>query len=465
VASDIDFLPDKTAETAVAGLLSRPLRIVLPAIVGLVVLLLVCGVLAAAVGPIAGLALGLVVLLVLYAVQIYFLGALGSWLSNPSLNDIPDGFGVWGEVFARLHRWHRASEIGQRRLIDNEERFRRTISALPDGILLVDAALQIEWCNPVAEQHLSLSLRADQGLRLTNLVRDPRLVAYMTSGQFDTDLVFRPLANPSLVLSLAVIAFEPARSIVITRDITQSERLDAMRRDFVANVSHELRTPLTVIKGFLESFSDAGADLGPVRRHHLHLMDEQAERMHRLIEDLLMLSRLESESPNQDDTIDIAQLINEVADEARSLSAGRHRISVAVSPAFVRGSRDELRSAFGNLVSNAIRYTPDGGTVQLDWVQQNDGASFEVTDSGIGIAPEHMPRLTERFYRVEKSRSRETGGTGLGLAIVKHVLLRHEGRLTIESEVGRGSTFSAWLPKSRLVLRDAPSATAAANAA
>jgi two-component system phosphate regulon sensor histidine kinase PhoR len=164
-----------------------------------------------------------------------------------------------------------------------------------------------------------------------------------------------------------------------------------------------------------------------------------------------MLSRLESESPDQEDKIDIVQLIREVADEARTLSGGRHKISVGVTPARVRGSRDELRSAFGNLVSNAIRYTPEGGTIRIDWVPRPDGAAFQVVDSGIGIAPEHMPRLTERFYRVEKSRSRETGGTGLGLAIVKHVLLRHEGRLDVESEVGRGSTFSAWLPKSRLV--------------
>jgi len=412
-------------------------------------------------GPIAGLLLGFCVLAVLYAIQIYYLGALGNWLNHPSLSDIPDGFGVWAEVFSRLHRWHRASEINQRRLIDNEERFRRTISALPDGIILVDAALQIEWCNPVAERHLSLSLRADQGLRLTNLVRDPRLVAYMTSGQFEKELVFRPLTNPSTVLSLAVIEFEPARSIVITRDITQAERLEAMRRDFVANVSHELRTPLTVIKGFLESFEDAGEELGPIRQHHLQLMDEQAERMHRLIEDLLMLSRLESESPSQEETIDIAQLTAEIADEARTLSAGRHRISVEVPSVWVRGNRDELRSAFGNLVSNAIRYTPEGGSIRIAWIPHSDGAVFQVTDSGIGIAPEHIPRLTERFYRVEKSRSRETGGTGLGLAIVKHVLLRHGGRLDIESEVGHGSTFSAWLPASRLVTREALPVTAA----
>ncbi len=434
------------------GLRSRSLRVILPAIAGLVAVLLLCVVVSALVSLIAGLALGLAVLALLYAVQIYFLGALGSWLGQPSLSEVPDGFGVWAEVFARVHRWHRASEADRRRLLDNEERFRRTISALPDGIILVDAALQIEWCNPVAERHLSISLRADQGLRLTNLARDPRLVAYMTSGRFDGELVFRPLTNPALVLSVAVIAFEPARSIVITRDITQSERIDAMRRDFVANVSHELRTPLTVIKGFLESFADAGEELGEVRQHHLRLMDEQAQRMHRLIEDLLMLSRLESESPNQDDTVDIAQLAAEIVDEARTLSAGRHRILLAVPPAWLRGSRDELRSAFGNLVSNAIRYTPTGGTIRVEWRQHADGASFQVIDSGIGIAPEHIPRLTERFYRVEKSRSRETGGTGLGLAIVKHVLLRHDGRLDIASEISHGSTFVAWFPRSRMVM-------------
>jgi len=435
---------------------SRSLNIILPVIAGLVILLLLSALIGVAIGPLAGLVFAVVVLMCLYAIQIYFLGALGGWLANPTLGEIPDGIGVWSEIFARVHRWHRAGEIGQRRLLDNEERFRRTISALPDGIILVDAALQIEWCNPVAERHLAISLRADQGLRLTNLVRDPRLVAYMTSARFDTELVLRPLGNPTMILSLAVIEFEPARSIVITRDITQSERVDAMRRDFVANVSHELRTPLTVIKGFLESFADAGGDLGPVRQHHLQLMDEQAERMHRLIEDLLMLSRLESENPNEEDTVDIAQLANEVADEARSLSSGRHLISVDVAPTWVRGSRDELRSAFGNLVSNAVRYTPAGGQVRIQWVPSADGGAFQVCDTGIGIAPEHMPRLTERFYRVEKSRSRETGGTGLGLAIVKHVLLRHNGRLEVESEPGVGSTFSAWLPKSRLVPPGSP---------
>jgi two-component system phosphate regulon sensor histidine kinase PhoR len=432
----------------------RRLRIVFPALLSLSFLVLLGLALGALFGAVVALSAICAVLLALYLVQLHFLGVLGNWLSQPSLNDIPEGFGTWAEIFARLFRWQRTSEIQQRRLIDNEERFRRTVSALPDGLLLVDAGLHIEWCNPVAERHLNLSLRADQGLRLTNLVRDPRLVNYLVSGQFGEPLMFRPLSNPGLSLSLVVISFEPARSIVVTRDITQSERLDAMRRDFVANVSHELRTPLTVIKGFLEAFVDASADFDPVRHHHLQLMVDQADRMHHLIEDLLTLSRLESENPNPDDVVDVTQLIREVADEARSLSAGRHQIQMIPLDASVRGCRDELRSAFGNLVSNAVRYTPDGGVIQLKWVQGSDGASFQVSDSGIGIAAEHIPRLTERFYRVDKSRSRETGGTGLGLAIVKHIMLRHQGRLDISSELGVGSTFSAWLPRARLVIAD-----------
>ncbi len=404
-------------------------------------------------GERAGLWFGVIALALYSAVHLSYLAALGNWLESPRLASIPNGVGTWSEVFARLYRMRRESEVNERRLRDNEDRFRRTISALPEGIVLVDAALQIEWCNPVAERHLALKLGADQGLRLTNLVRDPVFVAYMTSGEFDTPLTFRPLANPSLALSVQVIEFEPARWIVLTRDVTQSERVDAMRRDFVADVSHELRTPLTVVNGFLETLLEADAPIDETRRRHLRLMHEQAQRMHRLVEDLLMLSRLESqENPVADEDVDVPQLVREVADEARALSQGRHQIEVQIAGGHIRGSRDELRSAFGNLVSNAIRYTPDGGCITLRWRVADDGARFEVEDTGIGVAPEHIPRLTERFYRVDKSRSRETGGTGLGLAIVKHVLLRHQGQLDVQSQLGRGSVFSAWLPRARLIV-------------
>ena len=433
--------------------LHERIRVVWPALVRLAVILAVAGLAGVFFGLTVALWVALLTLAALFFVHLNYLSLLGLWLEKPTLASIPDGWGSWAGVFTRLYKAQRASEINERRLLDNEERFRRTISALPEGIVLIDATLQIEWCNPVAEQHLGISLRADQGLRLTNLVRDPVFIAFMTSGNFEEPLVFRPLANPSVVLSIVLIEFEPTRSIVISRDVTQSERVDAMRRDFVANVSHELRTPLTVVKGFVETLLDSRPRLDETRQRHLQLMHEQASRMHRLVEDLLMLSRLEAaETPlADDDDVDVGSLLGEIESDARALSDGRHLIALEAEATRVRGSRDELRSAFGNLVSNAIRYTPAGGRIALRWRSMDGGIAFEVEDTGIGIAPEHLPRLTERFYRVDRSRSRETGGTGLGLAIVKHVLMRHHGRLLVHSQPGRGSVFSAWLPASRVL--------------
>lgn len=403
-------------------------------------------------GPVAGLSVAVGGLATLLVIHLMYASLLAAWLERPDLDRIPEGWGIWSDVFARLYRTRRSTEQNEQRLLENEERFRRTISALPEGIVLIDATLQIDWCNPVAEQHLGISLRADQGLRVTNLMRDPEFVSYMTSARFEHALVFQPMSRPGLSLEVRVVEFELARSILITRDITQRERVDAVRRDFIANVSHELRTPLTVVKGFLEMLVDAQPNDGTTGQHHLQLMHEQAQRMHRLVEDLLTLSRLESrESPLYDEVVDVTQLLREVADEARALSLGRHQIRVDPTPGFVRGSREELRSAFGNIVSNAVRYTPAGGVISLSWHEDSSGGRLDVSDSGPGIAPEHIPRLTERFYRVDKSRSRETGGTGLGLAIVKHVLLRHGGHLDVQSEVGRGTTFSAVLPADRLL--------------
>jgi two-component system phosphate regulon sensor histidine kinase PhoR len=304
----------------------------------------------------------------------------------------------------------------------------------------------------VAERHLGISLRADQGLRLTNLVRDPPFVAYLTSANFENPLILRPLANAGIALSVQVIEFESARSIVLTRDVTQSERVDAMRRDFVANVSHELRTPLTVLVGFLETVRELKLD--PERsRDYLNLMSEQSKRMQRIIDDLLTLSMLESApEPPQGERVDVALLLERTRVEAEALSAGRHRVALDAEPGFdLLGSESEIASAFGNLASNAIRYTPAGGEVRLVWRASPKGAEFAVEDTGAGIEAEHIPRLTERFYRVDRGRSRETGGTGLGLAIVKHALARHQAALDIESTLGKGSRFAAKFPARRVV--------------
>ncbi len=440
-----------TPEPERPGLTLATARMVLPALLRMAVLAAVALMLGTFFGAPAGLWFAVLSFGFLLFLHLFYLALLGRWVERPRLESIPDGYGAWAEVFARLYRDRRASERNERQLQENEERFRRTISALPEGIVLVDAALHIEWCNPVAENHLGISLRGDQGLRLTNLVRDPAFVAYLTSGRFDAPLTFSPLAAPGLLLAVMVVAVEATRSIVVTRDVTQSERLDAMRRDFVANVSHELRTPLTVVNGFLETLLDAGAVADATHLRHLHLMHEQALRMQRLVEDLLTLSRLESsENPVAEEPFDAQPLMQDLAAEARALSKGRHTLEFSAPPLTLIGSRDELRSALGNLVSNAIRYTPESGRIVVRWVVDEQGVRFEVQDSGIGIAPEHIPRLTERFYRIDKSRSRETGGTGLGLAIVKHVLLRHGGHLEVRSEIGQGSTFVAWLPATRV---------------
>jgi two-component system phosphate regulon sensor histidine kinase PhoR len=258
------------------------------------------------------------------------------------------------------------------------------------------------------------------------------------------------------------VPYGDRQTLVISRDVTDLERVETMRRDFIANVSHELRTPLTVLCGFLETIADAAGGDGELLRRSLPLMTEQSRRMQRLVEDLLTLSRLESShDPPREEEIDVPELVRALHADALALSAGRHRVLLDVATGDrLLGAGEELRSAFGNLVSNAVRYTPDRGEVEIAWRREGPELVFSVRDSGIGIAAQHIPRLTERFYRVDRSRSRETGGTGLGLAIVKHVLNRHQGRLEIASEPGRGSTFSAVFPRERLVARQAPGALA-----
>jgi len=428
------------------------IRVLTPAFLRVAALVVLAAVTGWLFGRTAGLWVAVIGLGLLLVMHLFYASLLAGWLEAPRLEDIPNGMGIWTQVFTRLYRARRTTEQNERRLQDNEERFRRTISALPEGIVLVDLSLQIEWCNPVAEHHLGVSLTGDHGMRITNLVRDPAFVSYMTSGHYALPLEFRPMARPNTALEVRVIEVERTRLMVISRDITQREQVDAMRRDFIANVSHELRTPLTVVNGFMEMLLDAQHEDEATRQHHLKLMQEQAQRMSRLVEDLLTLSRLESsESSLVEEAVDVQLLMREVADEARVLSGGHHRVELRPARAFLRGNREELRSAFANLVSNAIRYTPDGGTITLAWqADEGGGGRFEVRDTGIGVAPEHIARLTERFYRVDKSRSRETGGTGLGLAIVKHVLLRHDAHLDIQSEVGKGSTFAAAFPASRV---------------
>ena len=399
-------------------------------------------------GPIAGLALALAGAVVALFVQLSYLHQLGQWLDNPGSTRLPDGWGAWTDVFARLYRLRREDERNQNELTEWLARFRQAMRLLPEGVAIMDDVLFLEWCNPAAERHLGLTLDRDKGLRVTNLVRHPDFIDYIILGRYEQPL---SLSLRGRRIECRIIPFENRRQILVTHDATDTERIEAMRRDFIANASHELRTPLTVIVGFLEiAMSDPGMDAA-TRLAHLKLMTEQGQRMQRLIGDMLTLSRLESdEFPLRRERVDIAAVIESVASEARALSGGRHEIEVLVDGPDVMGSVEELRSAFANLASNAVRYSPDGGRITLAWRRFESDLQFAVTDSGIGIDPQHLSRLTERFYRVDKSRSRDTQGTGLGLAIVKHVLLRHGGRLKIDSKPGQGSTFTASLPNTSL---------------
>ena len=377
----------------------------------------------------------------------WHLARLRRWLADPVPGKVPEGTGAWDEALAALYRLERDSAKREQGLADALAHMRRAVQALPDGVVLLDGANRIEWCNRTAEAHLKLDGKADHGQSIGNLVREPEFVDYLESPRADAVRISRD----GTVLSLQLIAFGQAQKLLLVRDVTQAERVETMRRDFVANVSHELRTPLTVLVGFLETLQNLRLD-EQRQRDYLVMMQDQSARMQRIIDDLLTLSALDAAPPASSETrIALRPLIERLKRDAEALSGGQHTIRMALeSPNDLLGVEVELASAFGNLVSNAIRYTPAGGTVTLAWREAQDGARFSVEDTGIGIEADHIPRLTERFYRVDRSRSRETGGTGLGLAIAKRALARHDAALEIESQPGKGSRFSARFPARRL---------------
>ncbi len=375
---------------------------------------------------------------------------LKHWASQPRLTDAPEAEGAWGEVFNLLHR-HRRAALGRRReLARLMVRSRRGVQALPYGVAVLDSEFRLEWCNDAARDHLGLDPERDRGQPIVNVVRAPEFVEYLGAGNFSEAVRIRAPGD-SRTLALQVVFFGDEEHLLLSHDVTGAERVEAMRRDFVANVSHELRTPLTVLAGFLETIQDLKLDAGRVQ-DYVSLMAPQAERMKRLIDDLLTLSSLEhAPPPPVAERVALRTLLEWVRAEAEGLSGGKHRISLeAVGGYDLLGAESEISSAFVNLVSNAVRYTPSGGEIHLRWISTDAGAEFSVEDTGIGIDPEHLPRLTERFYRVDRGRSRETGGTGLGLSIVKHALARHQAALDIQSMPGKGSRFTARFPAARL---------------
>ncbi len=395
--------------------------------------------------------------------------SLMDWLRGTQSTQAPRDSGFWGELSYRTEKALRLRDDSIRAEQQRLTQFLSAIEASPNGVLLLDASDQIQWCNSVGAEHFGLDPQRDRLQRVTNLVRVPAFVTHLQNGLFDEAIVFSgpPRGQGPTSLSVLVRPYGDGMKLVLTQDITERERAEAMRRDFVANVSHEIRTPLTVLAGFVETLSNL--PLTEVeKRRVLSLMQQQTDRMQALVGDLLTLAKLEgSPRPSAEQWWTVAGLMQKAHADASVLSGGRHQIEThGGEDAEVAGSETELFSAISNLLNNAVRYTPDGGQISLRWSWRSDGgAELEVRDTGPGIAREHLSRLTERFYRVDGSRSRDTGGTGLGLSIVKHVAQRHGGEIDIQSEIGKGSRFTLQLPALRVRHRQALGAPVPALAA
>ena len=373
------------------------------------------------------------------------------WLREAQTGAAPRDRGLWGELAYRVERAVRDRDRAIERERQELLQFLSAIEASPNGVLMLDAEDHIRWCNRVAADHFSLDPQRDRDQRVTNLVRFPAFVALLQSGDYSQPLVLSQVRG-RLTLAVVVRAYGDGMRLVLTQDITERERAEAMRRDFVANVSHEIRTPLTVLAGFIETMASLPLT-EPERKRVLSLMSQQTQRMQSLVSDLLTLAQLEgSPRPDADRWVGAQALLQRVLSDASALSNGRHELVLRGGPAAeLAGVEAELLSAVANLANNAVRYTPDGGRIELSFGLLADGSGeIAVSDTGPGIAREHLPRLTERFYRVDGSRSRDTGGTGLGLSIVKHVAQRHGGELKIDSEPGRGSRFRVALPAARV---------------
>lgn len=394
--------------------------------------------------PVLAVALALLCL-VLY--WLYQLRRVQHWLENPE-RPPPDIYGLWGDLLAKIYLNQRRNRETQLRLQSTVQYLRDSLASMRDGVVMVDDSGAIEWFNEAVQPLLGLRFPDDKGQTLTNLVRTPEFNAYFIAGDYTEPLQYYTNGETRAHLRVEITYFGEGERLLFVRDVTDTVRMEQIRRDFVGNVSHELRTPLTVITGYLGTFlSDPDAFPAPYHKA-LQQMIQQAVRMENLLKDLLWLSRIESEEREEKrELVNICSLLEELREELGCASPDREIQLDLKTEHKVLGDYRELYSAVSNLVSNALKYSPDNSPVRVSWREVEEGFALTVSDLGMGIDPMHIPRLTERFYRVDDSRSSATGGTGIGLAIVKHVAAAHEARLHIESQLGEGSTFHLLFPK------------------
>jgi len=414
------------------------------------------------VGLLVGLLVGhlaIVLLLIVSAYlvwHLYHLHHLGMWLQGKRTG-IPDVVeGAWSDIYYHLYRLQQRNRRRKKRLATMVNRFRESTNALPDAAVVLSASGNIENWNKKAAELLNLKSTHDAGQPITNLIRTPEFIVYLNRSEYSEPLRMKSPLNESIHLSLQIVPYGNNQRLMMVRDITRLYRLEQMRKDFIANVSHELRTPLTVISGYLESLQEQQDEWADENGKILNSMMQQTLRMQNIVTDLLLISRLETdESDHKKQQVDVPAVLEMIVEDAGILSAGRHVIQLKSDHVLcLHANYEELVSVFSNLIYNAVKYTPAGGEINIRWFADERGVWFEVEDNGTGIAQEHLPRLTERFYRIDVGRSRETGGTGLGLAIVKHVLNRHQGSLEIESELGKGSIFRCHFPVSLAIKKE-----------
>lgn len=380
--------------------------------------------------------------------------ALYAWLVSEDHDNPPDTVGLWGEFYVRLEHLFRKEFRAQENLQGIIQRAQQSVNALEDAVILIDNHGYLEYWNQAGGRYLGFRPDKDLGQPLTNIIRHPRFTEYLARGDFSEPLEIPSPKDDARILQFRVTEFGIGDQLILVRDVSRLHHLEEMRKDFVANVSHELKTPLTVLKGYLETLLDTVPEEQGRLRRALKQMDTQSHRMEALVQDLLLLSRLENtEADNTGQSVALQGLLKRMRESALALAPDKHHSIDLEVPENARliANPAELESAFGNLITNAVKYTPENGRIQIRWRRDERGARLSVTDNGIGIDPMHIPRLTERFYRPDNSRVTHTGGTGLGLAIVKHVMLRHDGRLEIRSEPGKGSTFTCHFPASRVV--------------
>ena len=389
---------------------------------------------------------------VFFALQLRSLYLVNDWISNRPYDVPPNLNGIWGALLFNVYRAQRQERIVQAEMVGLIDRAQSSLVALAEAVVLIDDQHQIEWWNPAAEKLLGIS-PLDRGRNLLAILRQPNFIEYFKhSDQAPDGIRLQVKMDEEHYVQVKLTRFGGESRLLVAYDITRMHNLEQMRKDFVDNISHELRTPLTVLSGYIETFTDQD-DITPRWKRAFTQMQSQTKRMNALVNDLLLLSNLENNKKvAKNQIIDMTNLMNQIFDDARAYNLDYgHTLNLDIdSHCDLIGSDMEIASAFSNLITNAIKYTPKGGIITIGWHEDGDHAYFTVQDTGIGINPKHLPRLTERFYRVDSARSRQTGGTGLGLAIVKHVLMQHGAYLEISSKENEGSTFTAVFPKERL---------------